>query len=139
MSQPRVRLHDDIGNQIREVAQASRVPVALMANELLRHSLNGQNGQVIIEVHHIHESKPNPEFRAKLIKGQRGSYGFELTVADGDRQTVLEQIERFEEEMTGRYGDEEEKRSLKVRKDVDDLYGLEPKAKEERRSAEDGK
>ena len=133
MSQPRVRLHDDVGNRVREVAQASRAPVALIANELLRHSLDGQNGKVVVEVHHIHISQANPEFRAKLIKGQRGSYGFELTVADGDRQTVLEQIERFEEEMTKRYGDEEEKRSLKVRKDVDDLYGP------ERRSAEDGK
>ncbi len=133
MSQPRVRLHDDISDRVREVAQASRVPVALMANELLRHSLNGQNGQVVVEVHHIHESKPNPEFRAKLIKGQRGSFGFELTVADGDRETVLQQIERFEEEMTGRYGDEEEKRAVKVRKDVDDLYGPEG------RSATDGK
>ena len=131
MSQPRVRLHDDIGDRVREVAQASRVPIAHMTNELLRHSLDGQNGKVVVEVHHIHISQPNPEFRAKLIKGQRGSYGFELTVADGDRQTVLEQIERFEEEMTGRYGDEEEKRGLKVRKDVDDLYGLEPKAKEQ--------
>ena len=133
MSQPRVRLQDDIRDGVRELAQASRVPVALMANELLRHSLNGQNGQVIIEVHHIHESRPNPEFRAKLIKGQRGSYGFELTVADGDQQTVLEQIERFEGEMTQRYGDEEDKRALKVRKDVDDLYGT------ERRSPTDGK
>ena len=68
MSQPRIRLQDDIGDRVREVAQASRVPVALMANELLRLSLNGQNGQVAVEVHHIHESKPNPEFRAKLIK-----------------------------------------------------------------------
>ena len=129
MSQPRVRLHDDVGVRVREVAQASRTPVALIANELLRHSLNGQDGKVVVEVHHIHISQPNPEFRAKLIKGQRGSYGFELTVADADRQTVLEQIERFEEEMTKRYGDEEEQRAVKVRKDVDDLYGPEPKEK----------
>jgi hypothetical protein len=127
--QARIRLHDDVGNRVREVAQASRAPVALIANELLRHSLDGQNGKVVVEVHHIHVSQANPEFRAKLIKGQRGSYGFELTVADADRQTVLEQIERFEEEMTKRYGDEEEKRAVKVRKDIDDLYGTEPKAK----------
>jgi len=129
MSQQRVRLHDDVVNRVREVAQASRAPVALIANELLRHSLDGQNGKVVVEVHHIHISQANPEFRAKLIKGQRGSYGFELTVADADRQTVLEQIERFEEEMTKRYGDEEDQRAVKVRKDVDDLYGPEPKAK----------
>ena len=129
MSQPRVRLHDDVVNRVREVAQASRAPVALIANELLRHSLDGQGGKVVVEVHHIHVSQPNPEFRAKLIKGQRGSYGFELTVADADRQTVLDQIEKFEEEMTKRYGDEEEQRAVKVRKNIDDLYGPEPKEK----------
>ncbi len=123
MSRLRVRLHDDVVNRVREVAQASHIPAAIMVNQLLRHSLNGQNGKVAVEVHHIHESRPNPEFRAKLIKGQRGSYGFELTVADSDLPTVLQQVDRFEEEMLKRYGDEEEKRSLDVRKSIDDLYG----------------
>jgi hypothetical protein len=31
--------------------------------------------------------------------------------------------------MTKRFGDEEEQRAVKVRKDIDDLYGPEPKAK----------
>lgn len=123
MSQARIRLHDDVINRVREVAHASHVPAALMVNKLLRHSLNGGNGKVGVEINHVHQSKPNPEFRAKLIKGQRGSYGFELTVADADLLTVLQQIDRFEEEMLKRYGDEEERQSLKVRKEVTALYG----------------
>lgn len=125
MSQPRIRLHDDVVNRVREVAQASRAPVALIANELLRHSLDGQGGKVVVEVHHIHESRPNPEFRAKLIKGQRGSYGFELTVADADLTTVLQQMDNFREEMLKRYGEEGEQRALGVQKDIADLYGPE--------------
>ena len=85
--------------------------------------MNGHNGNVAVEVHHIHTAKPNPEFRAKLIKGQRGSYGFELTVADADLPTVLQQIDSFEEEMLKRYGDEDEQRALKVRKEIEELYG----------------
>ena len=99
MSQMRIRLHDDVVNRVREIAQASQVAVATMVNELIRHGLNGHNGTIAVEVHHCHEAKPNPEFRAKLIKGQRGSYGFELTVVDADLPTVLTQINRFEEEM----------------------------------------
>jgi hypothetical protein len=94
-----------------------------MVNELIRPGLNGQNGKVTVEVHHCHEAKPNPEFRAKLIKGQRGSYGFKLTVADADLPTVLTQINRFEEEMLKRFGDEDEQRALQVRKEIADLYG----------------
>ncbi len=134
MSSLRIRLHDDVVNRVREVAQAAQVPAVLMVNQLLRDSLvgvepiheNGRCGRLAVEIHHIHESKPNPEFRAKLIKGQRGSYGFELTVADADLPTVLQQIDRFEEEMLKRYGDEQEQQSLKVRKEVAALYGEGP-------------
>lgn len=123
MSQMRIRLHDDVVNRVREIAQASQVSAAMMVNELIRQSVNGHNGKIAVEVYHIHEAKPNPEFRAKLIKGQRGSYGFELTVADADLSTVLTQIDHFEEEMLKRYGDEDEQRALKVRKEIADLYG----------------
>ena len=123
MSQTRIRLHDDVVNRVREIAKASEVSVAMMVNEMIRQSVNGHNGKIAIEVQHLHEAKPNPEFRAKLIKGQRGSYGFELTVADADLPTVLTQIDRFEEEMLKRYGDEDEQRALKVRKEIADLYG----------------
>ncbi|MBI4487503.1 MAG: hypothetical protein HY694_00325 [Deltaproteobacteria bacterium] len=127
----RIRLHEDTMNRVREMAQAAHLPAAVIVGELIRNSLNGHghnghDGKVAVEVQHLHESKPNPEFRAKLIKGQRGSYGFELTVADADLATVLTQIDRFEEEMLKRYGDEEERQSLKVRKEVAALYGEEP-------------
>jgi hypothetical protein len=123
MSQLRIRLHDDVVNRVREIAHASQTSAAMIVNEVLRHSLNGQNGTLAVDVHHVHDAKPNPEFRAKLIKGQRGSYGFELTVADADLSTVLTQIDRFEEAMLKRYGDEDEQRALKVRKEIEDLYG----------------
>jgi hypothetical protein len=121
MSKPESRLHEEDG--VREAARASQVPVSVVSDELLPRGLTGQNGKIIIEVHHIHHTVPSPEFRAKLTKGQRGSYGFELTVADGDMSRVLQQIDLFEEEMIKRFGDEEEKRAQKVRKDVVDLYG----------------
>jgi hypothetical protein len=119
----RIRLHDDVVNRVKEIAHASQVSVAMMVNELIRQSLNGHNGTITVEVQHVHIAQPNPEFRAKLIKGQRGSYGFELTVADVDQSTVLQQMDRFEEEMLKRFGDEDEQRALKVRKEIADLYG----------------
>lgn len=125
MLQPRTKPPDEVESGIHQLAQASQVPVALVANELLGEGANGQNGNVVVEVHHIHETRPNPEFRAKLIKGQRGSYGFELTVSDSDLSAVIRQMEKFEQEMLKQYGNEEEQRALKVRKDVEDLYGRE--------------
>lgn len=121
----RIRLQEDVVNRVREMAQSTHLPAAVIVGELIRNNLNGHSGKVAVEVQHLHESRPNPEFRAKLIKGQRGSYGFELTVADADLATVLTQIDRFEEEMLKRYGDEEERQSLKVRKEVAALYGEE--------------
>lgn len=126
MSATRIRLHDDVVNRVRDLAQAIHRPAALLVNDLLRHHLNGGNGKTEVAVHHFHEARSNPEFRAKLIKGQRGSYGFELTVADTELATVLQQLDRFQHEMEQRYSEAEDDTARKVRQDVTALFGEEP-------------
>lgn len=129
MSALRIRLHDDVVNRVRDLAQAVHRPTALLVNDLLRHHLNGGNGKTettTVAVHHFHEARSNPEFRAKLIKGQRGSYGFELTVADTELATVLQQLDRFQHELEQRYSEAEDDNARNVRQDVTALFGEEP-------------
>lgn len=50
------------------------------------------------------KSTPQKELSyVKLIRGQRGSYGWEIKIVDDDYKKILEKVEHLDEELTETY------------------------------------
>lgn len=63
--------------------------------------MDNENEQI---VRHEHVSIQNPsELKVCLNRGQKGTYGWEIQYAGKDRKTIMEKIEKVDEELRQKY------------------------------------